>query len=73
MAIAFAVWDTPGLRRPLIRWGVTALCVLISISTVFVKQHSVVDVLAGAGLSLVAYLIIYRINWKKERKNGENR
>ena len=73
MAIAFAVWDTPGLKKPLIRWGVTALCVLISISTVFVKQHSVVDVIAGAALSAVVYIIVYVIPWKKGRRIGENK
>lgn len=36
------------------------LTVLISLSTVFVKQHSVLDVLAGIALALIVYLCIYQ-------------
>ncbi len=36
------------------------LCVMICISTVFIKQHSVLDILGGAGLYMVVYLLVYR-------------
>jgi len=35
------------------------LMALISISTVFVKQHSIVDVFAGIAVSAVIYIIVY--------------
>ena len=35
------------------------LCVLISISTTFVKQHSVVDIFAAIPLCVVAYVLIF--------------
>ena len=42
--------------RPL--WIVLALA--ISAATVFIKQHSVLDVLGGAAVSAVLYMVIYR-------------
>ncbi|MCD8012174.1 MAG: phosphatase PAP2 family protein [Lachnospiraceae bacterium] len=41
------------------------LMILISISTLFVKQHSVIDVVCGAAVSLVLYVIAYYTNWRK--------
>ena len=38
-------------RRPGIRWGSRVLLVLICLSTLFLKQHSVVDVLCGLALT----------------------
>jgi membrane-associated phospholipid phosphatase len=35
--------------------------VLISASTVFVKQHSILDVFAGIILALAIYLCIYKV------------
>lgn len=41
------------------------LCILICLSTVFLKQHSVYDVLSGAILSLVLYIAIYMVDYQK--------
>lgn len=46
-AVYFAARDSRMLSKPPIRLTVFILTVLISISTVFLKQHSVLDVLAG--------------------------
>ncbi len=59
VAAMFAGWDskhfsTPGWKTA---FGVTAF--LISISTVFVKQHSVLDVLAAVPVCLFAYCFAY--------------
>jgi len=54
---ALAVWD--GTRRPLPRWSVVVLAVLICLSTVFIKQHSVLDLAGGLVLSLLAAIPIY--------------
>ena len=35
--------------------------ILISASTVFLKQHSILDVLAAVGVSLVCYVVQYRV------------
>ncbi len=36
------------------------LCVLIVLSTVFIKQHSIFDVYTAVGLSVFMYILIYR-------------
>ncbi|MCC8050897.1 MAG: phosphatase PAP2 family protein [Clostridiales bacterium] len=45
--------------------AIIVLMILISISTLFVKQHSVIDVVCGAAVSLVLYVIAYYTNWRK--------
>ena len=58
---ALAVWDSPRLRsHPLPRLGVPVLAALICVSTLFIKQHSVLDVAGGLVLSLLAAVPIYR-------------
>lgn len=41
------------------------LTVLIILSTMFLKQHSVLDVIGGIGLSIVMYLFVYGIDYAK--------
>ena len=63
---ALAVWDTPRLRSYLLlRWGVPVLAALICVSTLFIKQHSILDVAAGLVLSLLAAIPIYGKRVKK--------
>lgn len=46
------------------------LCVLICLSTVFLKQHSVLDVLGAIALYIILGLIVYLPKWKIfDRKN----
>ena len=56
------VWAAFGggaaLRR--FRGGAAALCLLVCASTVLVKQHSVLDVIAGAAVSLLIGTLLYR-------------
>ena len=54
----------------LLIWVMT---ILITLSTVFLKQHSVLDVLAGAALSLGLAVVAYGIPWQKwvSPKQGE--
>ena len=60
LAVMFCAWhsrhfSTTGWR---IAFGVTAF--LISISTVFLKQHSVLDILAAIPICAVAYILVYK-------------
>lgn len=61
MATAFGAWDTPRFRK--IGWKIAFFltAVLISVSTVFVKQHSVVDVGWAFLLCAAAYFLVYRL------------
>lgn len=45
--------------RTIIKNSCLTLTILICISTVFIKQHSIIDVIAGIALSMVMYLCIY--------------
>ncbi|MCD8019785.1 MAG: phosphatase PAP2 family protein [Clostridiales bacterium] len=45
--------------------AIILLMILISISTLFVKQHSVIDVVCGAAVSLVLYVLAYHTNWRR--------
>ena len=61
-----SVWLREKAVRPLWRGLIALLCVLISISTAFVKQHSVLDILAALPLGLLAEGLVYG-RWWKER------
>ena len=68
MAVMFTAWNTKGLQSTGCKtvFGVTAF--LISISTVFLKQHSVIDVAVGMIISLAAYLICFTDEKEKIRE-----
>lgn len=59
-AVMFCAWNSRhfGTRGWRIVFGLTAL--LISVSTVFLKQHSVLDVAAAVPICIAAYLIVYK-------------
>ena len=46
------------------------LSVLIILSTMFLKQHSVLDVAGGIVLSVVMYVVVYDINWVRVLKGA---
>lgn len=61
LAVHFAVHCSPLLRRHRwVEWVSLVLVVLICLSTVFIKQHSVMDVLGGAALGFLLYPLIWR-------------
>ncbi len=63
---AVAVCRNEKLRNmPVIKNGTVILAVLIILSTVFLKQHSILDVLAGLTLSVVFYFPSYRSRIKR--------
>lgn len=65
IGVAISVWHAKGLDKPWIRAVVIILTVLISMSTVFLKQHSFVDVIAALPVSLIGYLASYRCGRKQ--------
>lgn len=56
---AWAVWDRPPRLRGL-RWTVLLLAALICASTLFIKQHTVLDVAAALVLGAAAGRFVYR-------------
>lgn len=69
VAVMLAAWDSKGLQTPgwKAAFGVTAF--LISISTVFLKQHSILDVFAAVPVCVVGYLLAYR-PWRAPKQPG---
>lgn len=68
VAAMFGLLDCRRLQKPLQKLLFIVLCVLICISTVFMKQHSVLDVMAALPLCAIAYPICYRT--KRREKIG---
>ncbi len=58
-AVVFTAWHTPRFRKPgwIIAFGLMG--VLISISTVFLKQHSIWDVVAAIPLCLLGWWLCF--------------
>jgi membrane-associated phospholipid phosphatase len=51
-----------------LQWSSFVLTVLICLSTVYLKQHSILDVFGGVALSIFMYIIVYIPAWVKEPK-----
>ena len=59
-ALALACFDAPRLRAKKLHLVMLPLGLLISMSTVFVKQHSMLDVLVAIPVSALLCVLIYR-------------
>lgn len=71
VAVLCAGYHSPYFKS--VGWKIFLIAgtVLISISTVFLKQHSIIDVFAAAGLSAVCYPItLWITSEKRERKRA---
>lgn len=51
-AVLYGSWNCKGMSSGFIRFIMTVQTILISISTVFLKQHSIIDIIVGLILSL---------------------
>lgn len=60
LAVLFSSWNTKGLDTPALRTASLIICVLICLSTVFLKQHSVIDIVAALPVCIIAYIICYK-------------
>lgn len=60
LAVTFTAWHAPRLQHRGWKWAFGLAGVLISVSTVFVKQHSALDVLAALPLCAAGYRIFFR-------------
>jgi len=59
LVVLLSSLHTKGLRSPLKTTVITVLTILICMSTVFLKQHSILDVIAAIPITLFAYWICY--------------
>lgn len=69
LGIHFAIMNSRALKdKKLVRWGSFGLMIAICLSTMFLKQHSVVDVVGALILAYVMYPLVYGFNDAAERK-----
>ena len=68
LAVCTAAWHTPAFSGKGWRIVFTVTAVLICMSTVFLKQHSIIDVIAALPICAIAYEICYRYNKPEESK-----
>lgn len=59
IGILFTLWNTKHFKTPAWRTVILIFTVLICVSTVFLKQHSVIDIAAGAVLSFAVFPFIF--------------
>ena len=57
--VMFAAVHSKTIKSKFVKGIYIVLCILISVSTVFVKQHSIIDVFWGVVLSLLAYPLVF--------------
>ena len=60
IATHLSIVDYEPFKKPWIAGPSMALMVIICVSTVFVKQHSIIDVVLSCGIGFLLYLAIYR-------------
>ena len=66
LGVFISIIESEALRKKkVICVGSGVLSVLICLSTVFLKQHSVIDGLCALGLAIVLYAFIYKANYTK--------
>lgn len=65
LAIMIAAWHTDAgiLRKQWVKTTVTAQGILIILATMFIKQHSFSDVVIATGISIVSYILVYRLGF----------
>ncbi|MDO4477990.1 MAG: phosphatase PAP2 family protein [Lachnospiraceae bacterium] len=54
-------WRLYRKKHPVLTWFVVVLAVLICLSTVFLKQHSIIDAVAGVVFAAIFYWISYYV------------
>ena len=60
VAALLTAWSMPRFSAPRWRVGFAVACALICASTVFLKQHSVLDVLAALPVCVLGWAVVFR-------------
>lgn len=72
-AMFFAVLQSKiMLKKPIYRVLSGILCISISLATVFIKQHSVLDVFAGVATAVLVFVLVFIAERIYNKKKAEN-
>ena len=67
LGVCIAVHESRELKKhPCVCWGAYVLAGLIILSTMFLKQHSILDVIGAGVMACVLYQFVYAAEKKKE-------
>lgn len=71
LAANAAIWENELLsRKKRIKWSSLILCILILLSTLFLKQHSVMDLLAAVVMFAAFYIPLYAVpKWQNKKQD----
>lgn len=73
LAVHIALYKCQALKnRKWIRLSSLVLCILICLSTMFLKQHSIVDVIGGFALMGILYVLIYMTDYSRIFRKSHN-
>lgn len=79
IAVNIAVWHSGNFKnRKVVRYGSAFLMVSIILSTMFLKQHSVFDVVTGIIMAVTMYMLVYsgsalRVPVRQQKYQGKLR
>lgn len=68
----FGVCDSSMRKKRWLNISSLLLALLVTASTVFIKQHSILDVYAGLGVTAVLYVLVYVVIKRAQRKHGKD-
>ena len=54
-----------------LQWSTLILTVMICLSTIYLKQHSVLDLFGALALNIIMYLIVYLPSWERTSKKSQ--
>lgn len=67
MACCYAIWESKSLKNNwIVRIAAWILTVLIILATMFLKQHTILDVAAGLLLGKICWFFMYRFKAQRE-------
>lgn len=72
-AVQFGLLESEWGKNRIVRWAGWILLIMVNLSTVFVKQHSVLDLLGGVVFSVLLYVVYYVIVKKVMEKKRKER
>lgn len=72
-AAMFGLWNAPRFKSCPCRAANITACALICLSTLFMKQHSVLDVLVALPVCVIGYILAFRVSGHSAVKSTRNK